>query len=326
MQIVKIKAEYIPQKPGMGGVWEKIEQGGRTCYKSEGLTKYDENGNSLSAEEFANKLVNVLKHRSVAEHATIYLKEPRRFEYANNIELEEEPGDLWVMTTNPYVKAVQDEDYLYVTTNYRVILENGWEELMEKYMCEPEEKHIKRHSIRIFTDRGVSAESNRHRVNSPSERSTRYCDYVPSKKWNKGIHVVMPDEFEGMEEEIENWDWQKAIEILYRPGKPKFAAIDFWMLANRTCEYCYNGLRELGWTPQQARRVLPLDIETELVITAFEDDWMNYFGQRFYGSTGTPHPDMLKTARAMMNAFRKNVPELIKKIEDKYGSETDKQG
>ena len=83
-------------------------------------------------------------------------------------------------------------------------------------------------------------------------------------------------------------------------------------------------MRELGWTPQQARRVLPFDIETELVITAFEDDWMNYFGQRFYGSTGTPHPDMLKTARAMMNAFQKNVPELIKKIEDKYGPETDK--
>ena len=321
MRFCQIRAEYIPQKPGLQGIYEKIEQGGRTCYKSDDKTEYDENGNSLTAEAFAKKLTNVLKHMSVAEHATVYLKEPRRYEYEHNIELSEEPGDLWVLTNNPYSRATLDENYLYVTTNYRVILENGLEHLVEKYLCEPEPQHIKRHSIRVFTDRGVSAEMNRHRVNSPSERSTRYCNFSLNKFDNQ-IGIVVPPEFDY--NSLLNYTsphmFEDMCEDIVIGDTDDFEALDYWLFANLACEWSYNNLIEkCGWKPQQARRVLPLDLETELVVSAYEDDWIKFFGQRFYGSTGTPHPDMKRTAYEMILAFREGgCDDLIKRINHQW--------
>lgn len=311
MQISKIKAEYIPQKPGMRGVWEKIEQGGRTCYKSEGLAKYDENGDSLTAEEFANKLVNIMKHRSVAEHATIYLNIPTRIE----------PGAVNFFINNPYSKvgpvfSKDWKEFVPVTTNYRVIVENDMVDLLQ-YMVDPTDKHELRYTIRVFTDRGVSAEMNRHRVNSPSERSTRYCNFSGNKF--DGVHIINT---EFNDENVDKLNYNNAVyDFCYEIGNhdiDDWKELDYWMFANLACEFSYNNLIRLGWTPQQARRVLPLDLETELVITAFESDWVRFFDQRLYGSTGTPHPDMIKTARVMMDVFKEHVQELIKKIEDRY--------
>lgn len=73
-----------------------------------------------------------------------------------------------------------------------------------------------------------------------------------------------------------------------------------WEQIEAAARTCY---RSEGKTPQQARRILPMDVETELVITAYEDDWMEYFNQRYYGTTGQPHPDMKEAAYSIMNAF-----------------------
>ena len=73
MILINPEVHLIQQKELMQGVYEQIELAARTCYKSEGNIKYDSDGNSTTAKDFVNKILNVYKHRSVAEHATIYL-------------------------------------------------------------------------------------------------------------------------------------------------------------------------------------------------------------------------------------------------------------
>jgi thymidylate synthase ThyX len=83
MKLINSSVEIIPQKPGLQGILENIELAARVCYKSESCIKYDEEGNSLTAKDFVDKIVNVYKHQSVAEHGTVYLKIPIK-EYEKN--------------------------------------------------------------------------------------------------------------------------------------------------------------------------------------------------------------------------------------------------
>ena len=296
----------MPQKPGVQGMLEKIEAAARTCYRSEGFTKYDEDGNSITAPEFVPKIVKTFKHESVAEHGTVYLVDRQ--------EKNTRPAGYWWVQkyyTNPYsrVKRVVAEvyEYFYITTNYRVLVENGWEDDL-KHWCEPTQYHVPRYTVRLFTDRGVSAESNRHRANSPTERSTRYVNYGH----DNAITICVPDEID--ENDVANavGEWGGTYNVFR--GMCGYIAqtsdedsimgdIETWLFANLACEWSYLRLLKLGWKPQQARRILPMDVETELVVTAYPEDWAKYFGWRYYGFTGTPHPDMKVLAADIMNEF-----------------------
>lgn len=96
-------------------------------------------------------------------------------------------------------------DY-YITTNYRVIVENNWFEDLD-YICEPTEWHEKRITVRFTTQIAVSREANRHRVDSVAEQSTRYCNYSKDKfggeiainkpKWVSENDAVNPLPFDG---------------------------------------------------------------------------------------------------------------------------------
>ena len=74
------------------------------------------------------------------------------------------------------------------------------------------------------------------------------------------------------------------------------------MAANEFTEFCYMKLLEKGWTPQQARRVLPLDLKTEVIYTAFIDDWKHFFELR---CANNAHPDMLEVAIPLRDEFIK---------------------
>ena len=71
-----------------------------------------------------------------------------------------------------------------------------------------------------------------------------------------------------------------------------WGVVKTWIFGNMATEFSYMNLLKMGWTPQQARRVLPLDLHTELVHTAYEDDWQHFIDLRSIGTTGKPHPDM----------------------------------
>ena len=68
-------------------------------------------------------------------------------------------------------------------------------------------------------------------------------------------------------------------------------------------EDVYLELLSEGWTPQQARAVLPNSLKTELVVTGFTSDWNHFFDLRARGTTGAPHPQAKELAEPLMKEF-----------------------
>ena len=64
------------------------------------------------------------------------------------------------------------------------------------------------------------------------------------------------------------------------------------------------GLVNSGWQAQQARTILPLDTNTDLVHTAFVSDWKHFFDLRATGTTGKPHPDASCLAIPLYEEFK----------------------
>lgn len=299
----RARAAAMPQKPGIQGMLEKVEAAARTCYRSEGCTKYDDDGNSITAGEFVPKIVKAYKHESVAEHGTVYLL------YSTD-QSAPAPSIAIRYNNDPYSRVnVREDDknrYFFITSNYRVLVENGWEDDLE-YWSEPTEFHDIRYSVRLFTDRGVSAESNRHRANSPTERSTRFVNYGH----DNAITICVPEEYpdEEIVKCVQEWGGNKNMfkamcTMIANDFEDDLQLIDTWLFANAACEWAYLRLLKFGCKPQQARRILPMDIETELVISAYAEDWAKYFGWRFHGFTGPPHPDMKFAAGLIMDQFK----------------------
>lgn len=271
MRIVKPKYEIVQQAPGYDGMLRHIEIAGRTCYKSEKMITDD------SAAQFVKRLV-MSGHLAMVEHGTVYLTMPM--------------DNMWYtrFDANPYsiVNIDHKKDTLCITTNFRVLIENEWSNLIEQYMTEPTNQHERRVTVRFYTQIAVSREYNRHRANSIAESSTRYCNYT-KEKFGGEVAINKPS-FVNMEGHRYP-EFQDYINEMYLQYESQWDVIDWWLFANLACEKAYESLVKLGWTAQQARTVLPLDTNTELIHTAFVSDWKHFFDLRADGKTGAPHPD-----------------------------------
>lgn len=155
MKLIPSRAELIPQGEGLQGIFKMIELAGRTCYKSEA------NITSDSASEFVGRMVKN-GHTAMLEHGTVYLDVPNS---AGDYDL------VPFFASNPYsrvvIKPLDDRVHNYVTTNFRVIVENFAKEYILdilQYLCEPTEFHEKRITVRFICDRGVSHEFVRHKL------------------------------------------------------------------------------------------------------------------------------------------------------------------
>lgn len=157
-------------------------------------------------------------------------------------------------------------------------------------------------SVRVICDRGVSHELVRHRIASYSQESTRYCDY-------KGDHITFV---------IPPW-------VYVKPGVyngetalvSEDAAETVWINACMDSEYYYDHLRKSGWSPQQARSVLPNSLKTEIVMTMNIRSWRHFFRVRALGETGKPHPQMVEIAEPMLAKFQAEFPVLFDDIGEK---------
>lgn len=147
MRLIESKVELLPQPAGLEGVYKQIEIAGRTCYKSEDKITPD------SAKEFVDRMIKN-GHTAMLEHGTVYLKVP--------VELSPDKWWLFELANNKYTQTFWQDEFNYVTTNFRVLVENDWMEAL-KYVCEPTEHHAKRISARFTCDRGVSHELVRHK-------------------------------------------------------------------------------------------------------------------------------------------------------------------
>lgn len=297
MRLIKPSVEIWDQLPGEVGIYKQIERCGRVCYKSE----------DRLTEDSYKRFVEMLKshaHGAMLEHGTVYLQIPYK-------------GDIIRSKyyNNPYSRVRHhstgyQEGLLDITTNYRVLVEQGWLDDL-KYLCEPTEYHEKRITVHFSTDIGVSREFNRHRVNSMAEQSTRYCNYSKNK-FGGELSICLPPEF--TEKEVSKSmvcdamvDYcgvplQGLCRMIAEEQTDEFTEIDYWLFANLACEWSYMNLIRLGWTPQQARRVLPLDLNTELIHTAFVSDWEHFFELR---CAKDAHPDARALAIPLREEFVK---------------------
>lgn len=292
MKLIKPSFEIYEQGPGLDGIYEAIERAGRTCYKSkrpEGQT----------AKDFVDRMI-ASQHYAMLEHGAVYLKIPVDWE------LYEEPclpyrDEIDRYLHNKYSKCYTNEDYIYLSTNYRVIIENGWEGLLT-YLCEPTEHHEKRVTVRFTTDRGVSHEFVRHRVFSFAQESTRYCNYSKDKFGNE-ITFIEPSWFS-------EYDYKgNTYEDIFITGLMQAEATYLDLLKkweDKIPDARYKtGFRNNPWTPQQARQILPNALKTELVMTGFVSDWQHLFRLRtsFIAETGKPHPDMSNLCDPLYKEF-----------------------
>ncbi len=276
MKLIKQKAELLPWIPGIEGVYKMIELAGRTCYKSTDKITED------SAKPFVDRMINS-KHTAMLEHGTVYFI----MQYGGN---RDESDRIEKYIKNKYTKYCQYiNGKYYITTNLRVLVENDWLDDLQ-YLCEPTEFHEKRYTFRLVTSIGVTRELNRHRVNSIAEQSTRYCNYSKDK-FGGEVSFVEPYWLE-LDKPINSDAYDNAYEL--------FAS------ACEEAEGYYMFLIDNGFTPQEAREVLPLCTASEIVHTAFASDWKHFFDLRYYGTTGAPHPNMRQLAELMKNELDKN--------------------
>lgn len=294
MRIIKPSFEIWDQEEGLEGIYKQIERCGRVCYASDPIEG--------KAKDFVDRMIK-LGHGAMLEHGTVYL-------FLNNegtlvVEDRDRCAHMTELSHNKHSVSKWMEDGLYITTNYRVIVENDWLDVL-KYQCEPTEFHEKRVTVHFTTQIAITREFNRHRVNSMAEQSTRYCNFGKDKFGGVGINLPSwIDENELTEEKLK---YQTNIAIpndefgtLYERETYLWRAIDWWLWANACAELAYLNLLRLGWTPQQARTVLPLDTNTELIHTAFVSDWKHFFELR--DDKQHTHPDAYGLAHPLHMEF-----------------------
>lgn len=157
MKLIKSFFEIIdPTGYTIDDIYKSIELAGRTCYLS-----YDKITDN-SAKKFVDMIIK-RGHYSILENGTVYL-------YINSDD--DKYQDLLIRyVDNPYSIAkriIHDNkmegpiESLYITTNYRVLLENNWLDDL-KYLCTPTEFHEKRITVKFILPISISREFVRHK-------------------------------------------------------------------------------------------------------------------------------------------------------------------
>ena len=296
MRLIKPSFEILEQKPGLDGLLQHIERCGRTCYKSE----------DKITEESAPKFVDMLVkrgHTAMVEHGTVYLKYSITLEGSMNMANKYHFNKYSTVTIGneplcgggpqEYKDKFNGHTYAYITTNYRVLLQNDWLDDL-KYQCEPTEHHVKRITVKFTCDRGVSHEFVRHRVFSFAQESTRYCNYSKDK-FGKECTFIIPCWLGLPEGSV------SSPEIpIFRERHGNVVGIFlnnlYWAEAN------YFDLLEQGWIAQQARAVLPNSLKTELIMTGTIEQWEGFFKLR---CAKDAHPQARELAVPLYEEFVK---------------------
>ena len=314
MRLIKPSYEIIEQGPGLQGIYDIIERCGKISYKSE-----------PKGGEVAKRFVEARakeRHGAVLEFGTVYLQLP----YQDPYRFSGETYDWYLHEATEFYKKnkfskVYSEPLgranpYYVTTNYRVLVENNRLDDL-KYLCEPTEYHEKRYAVKFITDIGLGRDFLRHRVMSMVQESTRYVNYN-KEKFGEQCTFVIPPWIDLPEcEDLTFWDgdWvdMKEMKIICPGGKTR---INAWLWALDFAEKQYKILtnewlsddvpeeEKKPWQAQQAREVLPLATKSELVLCGFKDAWVHFFRLRSdIAATGKAHPMSIQLANPLRDEF-----------------------
>lgn len=283
MKLIKPSFEILtPTDWREWGIKKFIELVGRTCYKSEDKITDD------SYKDFVQRMINS-KHYAMLEHGTVYLefhvKDPSIVGIEDYHRQQGIINDLInKYSNNLYSKIFVNQYYdtCFITTNYRVLIENKWINDI-KYLCQPSVFHAKRITVKFICNRQVSHEFVRHRVFSFAQESTRYCNYTKGK-FGGELTFIEPC-----------WNINEALQLSGYGN----------VLKNNleNVEESYFRLIECGWKPQQAATILPNALKTELVMTGFIEDWQHFFDLRALDKTGPAHPQAKELALPLYHKF-----------------------
>lgn len=279
MKLVKQSFKFINQTDfSLIGIKKHIERCARVSYKSEDKIT------DTSYEKFVNMLES-RGHDRPLEFGTVHLKmESSKFQgfmqalYAEGI------------FNNIWIKSNYNEGVMYITTNYRYYsdITKRLLNIKEYFTEEDNEYYPKRYTVHMILDRGVMDEFRTHVGLSHLAESTRYCNYSKDK-FNNEVTFIEPC-----------WNIKTANEIITPEGTHKSSNSYEFLVALKEAEYHYLNLLAKGWTPQQARSVLPLGIKSELISCGFEDAWENFFLRR---DASDAHPMAQEIAKPMHEKF-----------------------
>lgn len=304
MELITPHFEIWQQGNNIADIWDHIARCTRVCYQS----TPKEIGET--SEEFVKRVIlrNITNgdlnwdkiHGAMLEHGTVYLEIVVDYNDRNYLDIENK------YESNKYSKVTYDGGLAYITTNLRVIYENDWLDDL-KYICESTKYHARRVTVSFTTNIGVTREFNRHRVDSIAEESTRYCNY--NKRNDGQIKIGLPAWL--LDEDNMEYVDRHSTDELYSyctdiadGNDTNWCDIDYYLFALSCSEYCYNALICKGWKPQQAREVLLLATKSQLIHTAFVDDWKHFFALRAEGVSGPPHPNAALLAKPLMEKFK----------------------
>ena len=286
MKLIKQSFEFINQTDfSLVGIKKHIERCARVSYKSEDKitdTSYE-------------KFVNMLKsrgHDRPLEFGTVHLKMPY-YIYSTVIDT----LTYLDMFNQAWVKVTYENGNMYITTNYRYYLaiKKVYPDIDEYFTEEDNKYYPKRYTVHMILDRGVMDEFRTHVGLSHLAESTRYCNYSKDKFGNE-LTFIKPCWLD-----IPLGDYG----ISSLPGDNILGLSGGTMVfidSLLDAEDYYLTLLSQGWTPQQARSVLPLGIKSELISCGFEDSWENFFKRR---DAPDAHPMAQEIAKPMHEEFFK---------------------
>lgn len=160
--------------------------------------------------------------------------------------------------------------------------------LLQSILARGHESVVEHEKITVLfvVDRGISHEIVRHRIAAYSQESTRYCNY---SKDRFGCEITV-------------------IEPFFFSGKDGYRC---WEEACQVAEKNYMALLDKGFSPQEARSVLPNSLKTEIVVTYNLREWRHFFRLR---CAYAAHPQMRQVSIPLLLLFKKRLPLLFEDI------------
>ncbi len=134
--------------------------------------------------------------------------------------------------------------------------------------------------------RGFTHELVRHRLASYTQQSTRYVD--------KSDFVITAPPKKNLKEKI--------VELNLPNGTKLKISFEDWVNLN---EQMYRGLRKADWVNQDARQILPIGIDSPIVMTANMREWRHVFKLRCGKAA---HWEIRLVMTKLLKEIKKKVP------------------
>lgn len=283
MKIIEPKVELWQQG---GDAKAHVARCARVCY-----------GRETGNDQATIKRLIDSEHWSMFRHGTYYI-------IANDSDKTLETIVINYANTIGFSYHYEKHVY-YITVNGNWVLDHKTQfDYLSKYIVPIEDFrnteigfNMMRYTFCVDTQISTSRELNRVSPNSIAEKSTRYVyedGSICRPHWLNGYYIC--------KDIVGRYD-------VYKDGK-RDTDINHKVLTyieSCDCSFArYKYLVEAGLHRQDARGVLPLDTATRCIYTYSINEYRHIIDLRYYGTTGTPHPN----ARLIAGMIRNNLMEL----------------